>query len=87
MQKSNRIVSKTKIGPVEPRIVSGWPENSPYVTPTIKPDTKDSIAAILLLVASPSNPPNVMIGVRQAKYMKIIEAIHCTAIASLKSDK
>ena len=87
MQKSKRIVSKTKIGPVEPRIVSGCPENNPYVIPTIKPDTKDSIAAILLSVASPSNPPNVIIGVRHAKYMKIIDAIHCTARASLKSEK
>jgi len=73
LQKSKRIVSNTKIGPVDPRIVSGCPEKSPYVTPTMNPDTRDSIAAILLSVASPSNPPNVIIGVRQAKYMKIIE--------------
>ncbi len=42
---------------------------------------------ILLSVAAPSRPPNVMIGVRQAKYMKKMDAMHCTCNTSLKSDR
>jgi hypothetical protein len=61
------IVSNTSTGPVEPIIVRGWPENRCQVTPQIAPLIRLSIAAILLLVASPSSPPNVIIGVRQAK--------------------
>lgn len=38
--------SKTSIGPVDPIIVSGWPENMAYPTPTTNPDINDSIAAI-----------------------------------------
>jgi hypothetical protein len=34
------MVSKTRMGPVEPMIVRGWPENKPYPTPTIKPENK-----------------------------------------------
>ncbi len=40
---------------------------------------------MLLSVADPSRPPNVMIGVRQAKYMKKNEAMAWTWKASLKS--
>jgi hypothetical protein len=80
------MVSKTSTGPVLPKMVSGWPANKAYVTPTTAPETKDSIAAMLLPVASPSNPPNVMIGVRQAKYRKIQEAMHWSDSASVKSD-
>ena len=43
------------------------PENNPYETPTINPDISDSIEAIRFSVASPSKPPKVTIGVRQAK--------------------
>uniref|UniRef100_A0A182J676 Uncharacterized protein n=1 Tax=Anopheles atroparvus TaxID=41427 RepID=A0A182J676_ANOAO len=66
-QNSYTIVSKTSTGPVEPRMVSGWPEKNPYPMPHTNPDTSDSIAAILFPVAVPSSPPNVMIGERQAK--------------------
>ena len=45
------------------------------------------MAAMLLPVASPSSPPNVMMGVRQAKYKNIHEATHWTDKASVKSDK
>lgn len=45
------------------------------------------MAAMLLCVALPSNPPNVIIGVRQAKYRKSQEARHCVDKASLKSDQ
>lgn len=55
------------MGPVDPMMVSGCPENNPYPTPTKNPDIKDSIAAMRFSVASPSNPPKVMMGVRQEK--------------------
>lgn len=55
--------------------------------PQTKPETKDSIAAMLFPVAVPSNPPKVMIGDKQAKYKNIQEATHCIANASLKSDQ
>jgi hypothetical protein len=42
---------------------------------------------MLLPVAWPNRPPNVIIGDRQAKYRKIQEAMHCRASASLKSDQ
>ena len=42
---------------------------------------------MLWFVAVSSKPPNVMIGVRHAKYMKKNEARHCTCKASLKSLK
>ncbi len=61
------MVSKTSIGPVDPMMVSGCPENNPYPTPTKNPDIRDSIAAMRFSVASPSKPPKVMIGVRQEK--------------------
>lgn len=64
--------SNTRTGPVEPRIVSGWPENSPYPIPHTNPETRDSIAAMLLFVAFPSKPPKVIMGVKQAK-LKIKE--------------
>lgn len=38
-------------------------------------------------VASPRSPPNVMIGVRHAKYRKKMDATDCNANASLKSLK
>ena len=38
---------------------------------------------MLSSVAAPSNPPKVMIGAKQAKYMKNKEAIHCTSKPSL----
>ena len=53
LQKSYIMVSKTKIGPVEPKIVRGWPEKKPKITPTISPETMDSIDAIRFSVASP----------------------------------
>lgn len=40
---------------------------------------------MLFPVASPNNPPNVMIGVKHAKYKKKIEATDWRAKASLKS--
>lgn len=46
----------------------------------------DNQLTILLPVASPRRPPKVIMGVRQAKYRKIIEAIDCRAKASVKSD-
>lgn len=70
-----------------PRIVRGCPEKNPYPIPQIKPETKDSIAAILFPVAEPRRPPNVMIGDKQAKYKNIHDAIHCVLSASLKSEK
>jgi len=45
------------------------------------------ILTMLWLVAVSSRPPNVMIGVRHAKYMKKNEARHCGCKASLKSLK
>ena len=48
-------------------VIAFIPENMPYETPTINPETKDSMAAIRFSVASPNSPPNVTIGVRQAK--------------------
>ena len=45
LQKSNRIVSNTRTGPVLPRIVKGWPLNKPYKMPQIAPDSRLSIAA------------------------------------------
>jgi len=42
---------------------------------------------MLLPVAWPKRPPNVIMGDRQAKYKKIQEAMHCRASASLKSDQ
>lgn len=81
------MVSNTKTGPVEPRMVRGCPEKNPYPIPQTKPDTKDSMAAILLPVALPNSPPNVMIGDKQAKYKNIHDAIHCELRASLKSDQ
>lgn len=43
------------------------------------------LLTIFLPVASPSRPPKVIIGAKQAKYKKIIVAIDCNAKASLKS--
>jgi hypothetical protein len=56
-----------------PKIVSGCPEKKPYPIPQTNPDTNDSIAAIFLPVAFDSNPPNVIIGDKQAKYKKILK--------------
>ncbi len=42
---------------------------------------------MLFPVAEPSRPPKVMIGVRQAKYRKKMEAIDWRTKASLKSDQ
>ena len=81
------MLSNTRTGPVDPRMVSGYPEKKPYNIPHTKPDTRDSRAAMLLPVAWPNRPPNVMMGERQAKYKKIHEAMHCRASASLKSDQ
>ena len=33
------IEEKTSTGPVLPRMVSGWPERRPNITPAIKPDS------------------------------------------------
>ena len=55
--------------------------------PQTKPETRDSIAAMLLPVAWPKRPPNVMMGDRQAKYKNIHEAMHCRASASFMSDQ
>lgn len=41
---------------------------------------------MLFPVASPSKPPNVMIGVKQAKYRKKIDATDCNTKASVKSE-
>ena len=81
------MVSKTRTGPVDPRMVSGCPEKKPYPIPHTKPETRDSIAAMFFPVASLKRPPKVMIGDRQAKYKKIKLAMHCSARASLKSDQ
>lgn len=81
------MVSNTRTGPVDPKMVSGCPEKKPQPIPHTKPDTKDSIAAMLFPVAWPKRPPNVIMGDRQAKYKKIQEATHCMARASLKSDQ
>lgn len=86
VQNLKTIVSKTRTGPVDPKIVSGCPEKKPYPMPQIKPDTSDSMAAILFPVTPPNSPPNVIIGERQAKYRNIQEATHCRFNASLKSD-
>ena len=45
------------------------------------------VLTMLWLVAVSSSPPNVMIGVRHAKYIKKNEARHCGCKASLKSLK
>src|SRR3954463_15513455 len=42
---------------------------------------------MLLCVGFPSKPPNVMMGVRQAKYKNIQLAKHWLAMASVKSDQ
>ena len=81
------MVSNTRTGPVDPRMVSGCPEKKPQPIPQTKPETRDSIAAMLLPVAWPKRPPNVMMGDRQAKYKNIHEAMHCRASASLMSDQ
>lgn len=70
------MVSKTKTGPVDPRIVNGCPEKNPYPIPQTNPETKDSMAAIFFPVASLKRPPNVIIGDRQAKYKNINDAMH-----------
>lgn len=67
LQNSKTIVSNTSTGPVEPKIVSGWPEKNPYPMPHTNPETRDSIAAIFLPVASLSRPPNVIMGDKHAK--------------------
>ena len=66
LQKSYRMVSNTRMGPVRLMIVNGWPEKRPYNTPTTKPPIRVSIAAILFSVASPNSPPKVMKEVRHA---------------------
>ena len=50
------------------------------------PAHSDSSAAKWFPVASPSNPPKVIIGDREAKYKNVIDAILWTAKASVKSD-
>ena len=50
--------SKTRMGPVAPRIDNGWPENNPYPRPIASAPTSDSIVPILFSVVSPSKPPN-----------------------------
>lgn len=66
-QKWLTIVSKTKTGPVLPKIVNGWPANKWYKIPQIAPDRRLSIAAMLLSVALLKRPPKVIIGDKQAK--------------------
>lgn len=68
--------SKTKTGPVEPKMVSGCPEAIPQTTPHRKPEQRDSMVPKRFSVASPSRPPNVMMGVKQAKYMNVKAARH-----------
>jgi len=46
-----------------------------------------ALLTMLWSVAVSSRPPNVMIGVKHAKYMKKNEARHCRCKASLKSLK
>lgn len=43
-EKSFRIVSNTKTGPVLPKIVSGCPANKLYIIPHTAPDNRLSIA-------------------------------------------
>lgn len=45
MQKSNKIVSKTRVGPVAERIFNGCPESRAKITPLIPPQRIFSIAA------------------------------------------
>ena len=39
-EKSASIVSNISTGPVEPKIVKGWPLNKPKISPLIRPDSK-----------------------------------------------
>lgn len=48
LQISNMIVSNTRIGPVLPMIVSGWPENKWYTVPARAPPKIDSIALCII---------------------------------------
>jgi hypothetical protein len=45
VQNLNTILSKTRTGPVDPMIVSGWPPNKWYEIPHIAPLTRLSMAA------------------------------------------
>jgi len=44
LQKVKRIFSKTRTGPVLPRMVSGCPANREYATPVIEAPNRDSMA-------------------------------------------
>lgn len=44
MQNLKRIFSKTKTGPVLPRIVRGWPAKREYTTPVSEAPNRDSMA-------------------------------------------
>lgn len=44
LQNLKRIFSKTKTGPVLPRIVRGCPANKEYAIPVIEAPNRDSIA-------------------------------------------
>ena len=48
-EKSASIVSNISTGPVEPKIVKGWPLNKPKISPLIRPDNKLSNEAFLKL--------------------------------------
>ena len=48
-------------------MVIGWPAKRPKTIPQRKPEQSDSIVPSRFSVASPSRPPKVMSGVRQAK--------------------
>lgn len=66
LQVSNMIVSKTRIGPVGPKMESGCPEKNPKVMPTMLLPKRVSITDILFSVASAKSPPNVINGARTA---------------------
>jgi len=44
LQNLKRIFSKTRTGPVLPRIVRGWPENREKATPVSEAPNRDSMA-------------------------------------------
>lgn len=44
LQNLKRIFSKTRTGPVLPRMVRGWPANREYAIPVIEAPNRDSIA-------------------------------------------
>ena len=80
------MVSKTRVGPVGPKMDNGCPDQNPYATPTTIPPIRASITDMWLSVASPSKPPKVTTGAKIAKYINKTDAKHCNENPSTKSD-